>query len=109
MAFSLIDETDGAIPIATLTKEQLPARLEAAPERERNWLRAIGFSGDQGKHALVPGEAGRFARVMVGLGDADNANGTIWSLAGLPAELPEGCYRLEAIPDGADPTRLALG
>jgi len=30
-------------------------------------------------------------------------------LAGLSGELPEGCYRLETIPEGADPTRLALG
>jgi leucyl aminopeptidase len=109
MAFSLIDKTDGAIPIAALTKSQLGPWLEGAPERERNWLTAIGFSADQGKHALVPGETGRFARVLVGLGDGQDASERMWALAGLPSELPEGCYRLEAVPDGADPTRLALG
>jgi len=30
-------------------------------------------------------------------------------LAGLPEALPEGTYRLDTVPDGADPTRLALG
>jgi len=109
MAFSLIDDTDGAIPITALTKKQLPAWLEAAPERERNWLRALGFAAEPGKHALVPGEAGRFARVVVGLGDADDTKRTMWALAGLPGELPEGRYRLEAVPDSSDPTRLALG
>jgi leucyl aminopeptidase len=109
MAFSLIDETEGAVPIAALTRNQLPAWLDAAPARERNWLTALGFAADQGKHAVVPGEAGRLARVVVGLGDGGNAGGTIWALAGLPGELPEGCYRLETAPDGADPTRLALG
>ena len=109
MAFSLIDEIDGAIPITPLTKKQLPAWLEEAPDHERNWVRAIGFSADPGKHALVPGNAGRFARVVVGLGDADDTRRTMWGLAGLPGELPEGCYRLETIPEGADPTRLALG
>ena len=109
MAFSLIDDTNGAIPITALTKSQLPAWLEAAPEGERNWLRAIGFSGAPGKYALVPGEAGRFARVVVGLGDADDTRRTMWALAGLPGELPEGRYRLETVPEGADPTRLSLG
>jgi leucyl aminopeptidase len=109
MAFSLIDDTNGAIPIVALTKNQLPAWLEAAPEGERNWLRALGFAAEPGKHALVPGEAGRFARVVVGLGDADDTKRTMWALAGLPAELPEGRYRLETVPEGADPTRLALG
>ena len=109
MAFSLIDEIDGAIPITPLTKKQLPAWLDEAPDHERNWVRAIGFSADPGKHALVPGNAGRFARVVVGLGDADDTRRTMWALAGLPAKLPEGCYRIETMPEGAAPTRLALG
>src|SRR6266513_985272 len=33
----------------------------------------------------------------------------MWALAGLPEKLPEGNYRLEQGPNGADPTRLALG
>jgi leucyl aminopeptidase len=109
MAFSLIDEIDGAIPITPLTKKQLPAWLDEAPDHERNWVRAIGFSADPGKHALVPGNAGLFTRVVIGLGDGDDTRRTMWALAGLPGELPEGCYRLETIPEGADPTRLALG
>ena len=109
MAFSLIDETSSAIPIAALTKEQLSPWLEAAPQRERNWLRAMGFSADAGKLAVLPGEKGGLARVLVGLGEGRDAAATIWALSGLPDGLPEGSYRLETVPDGADPTRLALG
>src|SRR6267378_2038414 len=108
MAFSLIDDTAGAIPVVVLTKDRLPAWLAEAPERERNWLTAIGFGADQEKLALVPGDDGRLARVMVGLGDSTDAGG-MWAVAGLPEALPEGSYRLESAPDGADPTRLALG
>src|ERR1700746_1962410 len=108
MAFSLIDEAAGAIPIAALTKDQLPAWLEAASERERNWLTSIGFSADPGKFPLVPSEIGRLARVLLGFDGADPGAKT-WTLAGLPEALPEGCYRLESLPDGADPTHLALG
>jgi len=109
MAFSLTDETEGAIPIAALTKAEFPAWLDKAPERERNWLASIGFSAEAGKHALVPGETGRLARVLVGLGDGADAEGRMWTLAGLPAVLPEASYRLNAVPGGADPTNLALG
>jgi leucyl aminopeptidase len=109
MAFSLIDETVGAIPIAALTKEEFPAWLGRAPDRERSWLTSIGFSAEAGKHVLVPGESGRLARVLVGLGDGADAEGRMWALAGLPAVLPEASYRLDAVPRGADPTNLALG
>jgi leucyl aminopeptidase len=109
MAFSLIDETTGAVPITALRKSQLPAWLAKAAEHERNWLTSIGFTADAGKHALVPGEAGNLARVLVGVGDVADVGGTMWALAGLPEGLPEGSYRLKTVPDGADPTRLALG
>jgi len=109
MAFSLIDDTAGAIPVAVLIKGRLPAWLAEAPERESNWLTAIGFSAEQGKLALVPADNGRLARVMVGLGEGSGAGCGMWALAGLPEALPEGSYRLETPPDGADPTRLALG
>ena len=109
MAFSLIDDAAGVIPVAALTKDRLPAWLAGALERERNWLTAIGFSAEQGKLALVPADNGRLARVVVGLGEGSEPGAGMWALAGLPDALPEGSYRLETAPDGADPTRLALG
>ena len=109
MAFSLIDQAPGAIPVAPLTRDRLPEWLAAAPERQRNWLTSIGFAADAGKLALLPGEDGRLAQVLVGLGGAGEADAGTWMLAGLPNALPEGSYRLGAVPAGADPTRLALG
>jgi leucyl aminopeptidase len=109
MAFSLIDEAKSAVPIAALTKTEFPAWREKAPERERNWLASIGFTAEAGKHALVPGETGKLARVLVGLGEGTDGEGRIWTLAGLPAALPEASFRLDPVPRGADPTSLALG
>jgi leucyl aminopeptidase len=109
MVFSLIDDAAGAIPVVVLTKDRLPAWLAAAPEHERNWLTATGFGADQGKLTLVPGDNGQLARVMVGLGGDSTDAGGMWALAGLPEALPEGSYRLESVPDSADPTHLALG
>jgi leucyl aminopeptidase len=109
MAFPLVDNASGAIPIATLTKSQFPTWLEAAPGHVRNWLMSIAFTAEPGKHALVPGEAGKLAQVLVGVEDRAEPHGRTWALAGLPEALPEGTYRLAVIPDGADPTQLALG
>jgi len=109
MAFSLIDDTAGAIPVAALIKDRLPAWLAETSERERNWLTATGFSAEPGKLALVPADNGRLARVVVGVGEGSDPRAGMWALAGLPDALPEGSYRLETAPDGTDPTRLALG
>src|SRR6516165_12559165 len=108
MPFSLIDETDGAVPIIALTQDQLPGWLDKSAPCERNWLTSTGFSAEAGKHALVPGETGRLARVLVGLGNGADGDGRMWALARLPAELPEASYRLDAAPGGVDPTNLAL-
>jgi leucyl aminopeptidase len=108
MAFSLIDGTPDAVPITALTQVELPAWLDAAPARQRRWVRAIGFAAETGKVALVPDEDGRLGAVLLGVGEGSDA-GSMWALAGLPEALPEGNYRLGAAPPGSDPTRLALG
>ena len=109
MAFSLIDDSAGAISMVGLTKDRLPAWLAEAPERERNWLTATGFGATAGKLALVPGENGRLARAVVGFAANGESGAGMWALAGLPDTLPEGSYRLETVPEGTDPTHLALG
>jgi leucyl aminopeptidase len=108
MAFALTDPTPGAAPIVALTKERFRTWLEAAPELERNWVRALGFDAEAGKFVLLPHEDGGLGRVLLGLGEGEDGT-TMWALAGLPEGLPEGSYRLDPVPDGADPTRLALG
>ncbi len=109
MSFFLVGHDRGAVPILAVAKEELAGWLEAAPENERNWALGIGFDAAAGKFALVPTADGRLGRVLVGLGEGPQAARTLWALAGLPEALPEGSYRLERLPAGADPSRLALG
>jgi leucyl aminopeptidase len=109
MAFYLIDPTSGAVPLTALTKDQFSVWFEAAPECQRNWVRAIGFAADPGKLALLPSEDGRLSRILVGAGDSPDAASSIWAFAGLPDALPEGSYRIDPVPAGTDPTRHALG
>ena len=108
MGFSLIDEAPGAVPVALLPKAALRGFLAEAGGRERVWLEATGFAAETGKFALVPDEKGGLARVVLGLGE-DAESERMWALAGLPEALPEGDYRVERVPPGADASRLALG
>ena len=106
MPYSLIDHDDGAVPLTPLTKTQLSAWRETAPARERDWAAAIGFKAEGGKTALVPDKHGTLGRVLVGVGENE---ASMWAVAGLSETLPEGAYRLDPLPDGADASRVALG
>ncbi|HVH76451.1 MAG TPA: leucyl aminopeptidase family protein [Stellaceae bacterium] len=108
MAFFLIDERPGAVPIALIRKSALPGFLAEAGERERHWLEATGFAAEPGKFALVPDETGGLVRVVLGFGEEAESE-RMWALAPLPEALPAGDYRVERIPEGWRASRLALG
>ncbi len=106
MAFSLIDDDAGAVPIVALSKSGFAAWQERAPARERDWAAATGFAAEPGKQSLVPDKEGRLGRVLVSIPEDEAA---IWALGGLSESLPAGSYRLETAPEGTDPSRVALG
>src|SRR5438309_383220 len=45
MAFSLIDDNAGAVPLVAVSKAGLTAWRETAAARERDWVAATGFAG----------------------------------------------------------------
>jgi leucyl aminopeptidase len=106
MGFSLIDDDAGAVPVVAVSKSGLAAWREAATARERDWAAATGFSGEAGKLVPVPDAQGGLGQVLVGVDDGEAA---MWAFAGLPQSLPPGKYRIAAVPEGGDPTRIALG
>ncbi|HTT81400.1 MAG TPA: leucyl aminopeptidase family protein [Stellaceae bacterium] len=106
MAFSLIDDAGGAVPLVAVGKAGLAAWRDAAPPRERDWAAATGFAGEAGKLAFLPDGEGRLGRVLVGVAEGEAA---MWAFAGLSETLPPGRYRIETPPEGGDATRLALG
>jgi leucyl aminopeptidase len=106
MAFSLIDDDAGAVPVMALGKSGLAAWRETVPARERDWAAAVGFTGEAGKIACLPNAEGGLGRVLVGVADGEAA---MWAFAGLSDTLPPGRYRIEGMPEGGDPTRIALG
>ncbi|MBV9556633.1 MAG: leucyl aminopeptidase family protein, partial [Pseudolabrys sp.] len=96
MAFSLIDDDAGAVPLLALTKAGLAAWRETAPAKERDWTAATGFAAEPGKTVLLPDGDGRLGRVLIGVGDEEAA---MWALAGLSESLPEGSYRIAKAAD----------
>lgn len=106
MPKTLTDDAIGAITLRAVDKRDLNAWLEAAPARDRAWLRATGFTAELGKFAFLPGNDGRPIEVVVG---ANLASDPTWALADLPDTLPEGRYRLDAPLEREGATKLALG
>jgi leucyl aminopeptidase len=106
MAFNLIDDDAGAVPVTVLSKAGLEAWRETAPRHTRDWAAATGFTAEAGKLALVPENSGKLGHVLVGTAEDDAA---MWAMAGLSETLPEGAYRLATMPEGGDPSRVALG
>lgn len=82
------------------------------PETSRVWLEAIGFEAKAGKHTLVPGEEGRPAAVLLGIGDGNAGQpcGPSELLLGdLSRSVPPGVYRLAAPCTNPDLAALAWG
>ena len=109
MPTTLTDDAAGAIPITAVASRDFTAWKSDQPAVVSGWLDSIGFTGEAGKTALVPGTHGRLARIVQAISPDD----AIWSLAGLPESLPEGSYRLdfdaEALLGSGGTTKVALG
>ena len=94
---------EGAIRIIAVGEAALPAWLEAHPE-SREWLSAVGFKGEPGTFAFLPGNGGRPGALIA----SPTQEGSVWAFSGLPTALPEGTYAIEP-GDRAAATDIALG
>ena len=63
MAYSLIDQESGAVPLTPLSKTELAGWRDTAPAHERDWAEAVGFKAESGKMALLPDKHGKLGRV----------------------------------------------
>ena len=93
------------LPITPLTRDQLALWLPTQSPAVAAWTRSTGFNGEPGQICLIAGESGQLARVLVGLGTADDP----WAYAGLPAALPPGSYRIDADLGSLAANRAAFG
>ncbi|HEY8576090.1 MAG TPA: leucyl aminopeptidase family protein [Devosia sp.] len=72
---------------------------------QASWAAANGFTGQRGRLLAMPGEGGRVASYLFGLGAAKERPALVLGLAS--AALPAGSYRLEGA--FGDPILAALG
>ena len=89
MLETMIEADEAAVALIPVTKGGLTDWLAEQPERRRAWVVAANFTAEAGAICLMPGEDGRLAAVLVGLGEDDDP----WAVASLPAKLPPGSYR----------------
>lgn len=93
-----------ATPIHALTRAAFAKWVKKRPAATRNWLESIGFAGERGKLALVPGKNGKLAEVVLGIPEQPDA----WDFAAAVGKLPPGRYRFEGAL-GASANDAALG
>ncbi len=106
MSIALTPTAQQATSLVLVEKEKFDTWLATAPDIDRNWLKAVGFTADEGKFAFVPERDGRTAKVVVCVSSRSEP---IWSLASLPDALPEGTYRLAEEPARHQATDMAFG
>ena len=94
-----------AIPIVPVTSRSWPVIERGLDKSARTWLKASGFVGAPGKHALLPGPSGKLEKVFYGLGEPAKPADP-FDFARLVRALPEADYRIEGeLPDLANAVR----
>ena len=99
-----VDGPDTVV-LTPVTKAGLADWLAAQPPAIASWVKAVGFTGEAGSTAFLPGPDGAVAHVLAGVSAVDD----LWAFAGLPASLPAGSYKIDAALDERAATRAALG
>lgn len=97
--------TASSIPIHVLDGARLTPWLKTQSDPVRNWVAAQQFDASAGSLCMVPDAKGRVECVLAGLGDQPG----LYTLAGLPTQLPAGRYRLEGLDDADQAEQLCLG
>jgi len=94
-----------AIPLILVEKAGLDAVRSGLDARAQAWIAANGFTAAAGQILALPGADGGVESVLVGIERPDDP----YALAGLPAALPAGTYRIARDLDREAASRLALG
>ncbi|MBL8248377.1 MAG: leucyl aminopeptidase family protein [Candidatus Competibacter sp.] len=101
----LPSRTPGCIPLIPVVESEFSAWLERQDDALRRWLTVTGFKAKPDSFSLAPDADGRLRMVIAGIANADD----LWALGGLPTNLPEGDYALDAVFAQRPLERLTLG
>ncbi len=99
-----------ARPLWLLTEGELAGWLSTQGPAVRDWLRASRFRAGRGELAVLPDTNGNASAAALGLGSLGSARDVeLWHLAGAPARLPAGSWRIMNALPAAAATAAALG
>lgn len=99
------DGSSRAIPIIPLTVQSFSAWLAEQDTKTKTWLAALQFVAKPEQILLLPAAEGKLQQVLIGV---DPAN-SLWSLAALPNQLPDGEYQLQDSAQLLNLNQAALG
>ena len=68
MPLSLIDAAEASVPLLPIRTDAFENWLEGQPAQMKAWLTETGFTAKDGQTALLSGEDGKLAKVLVGIG-----------------------------------------
>nr|WP_219821579.1 leucyl aminopeptidase family protein [Sneathiella aquimaris] len=100
------DEVASSIPINLVAPTAFSGWCDGQSDRVKTWIDANGFTGKEGQHLIVPGDDGTISSVVL---MKETNSWDIWSLAGLPENLPEGIYHLAMELEANLATEVAAG
>ncbi len=97
-------EAEAPIPVQLVAEADLDAALETLSAAARGLVESGQFKAKAGQVLAIPGEDGRLAHVLFGLGKAESG----MALRALPGKLAPGDYRLEGSPFRDEQAALAF-
>ncbi|MFD0917035.1 leucyl aminopeptidase family protein [Pseudahrensia aquimaris] len=89
-----------AVPIHTLTKDDMKKPPAALGKEAIAWAKANGFTAKSGQHCVVPDEKGAIACVLFGTGEEGEPQNGL-AHGALARALPQGTYRFAKKPKDA--------
>jgi len=99
-----------ARPLWLLTEGELAGWLSSQTPAVRDWLSASRFRAGRGELVVLPDARGAASGAALGLGSIGSAlEVELWHLAGAPARLPAGSWRIMNALPAAAATAAALG
>ncbi len=82
------------VPIRAVFSDQLSDALGALSKTQKQWVEAKGFTGKAGQVELVPGDDGKLAGVLFGLGP-ESQDVPFHLIGSLPDKIPAGAYAFD--------------
>ncbi|KQW70989.1 aminopeptidase [Phenylobacterium sp. Root77] len=100
----VVDHAEGAVPVHALCDKELAGFLDGRQAFVKAFAELSDFKAKAGQVLVVPDTAGAIDRVLLGLGEAGDAQ----SFRALAAKLPAGDYRIASAPAEIAPDQIAL-